>query len=127
MDCYSDDVTIGRSGEAPTVGKSAVRRAYEQLEATAAERTVRHQFSNLVIHRFTDTEVSATSLGTMFLANAAQTDQPTAPALVQDFHDTFRKVDGIWLLKSREIDRIFAAESFRDAIQFESQGNANDA
>ena len=89
-------------------GTAAIDDVYV-TRAARGPRVSRHVVTNL--HVIDADEVSARAVSTLILyAEDGTAPRPTTtPALVADVLDTFERLDGRWLIRSRHIQHLFIA------------------
>ena len=109
-----DGVWIGADGRTLN-GRDEVRAAFSARQALT-RRLSRHVMTNVLIDVHSDTEAS----GTAYLINyrhdaggeVAETPGPARhPKFVGDYHLSFRRVEGEWLIASLRFDLIFLRRS----------------
>jgi hypothetical protein len=113
-DLFTEDGWYGREGGSRSVGRDAIRKSYAG-RAARGERTARHIFTNLRLTMLSPTEADGICILLLFAADGAP-PLPAEPMLVQDYKDTYRKVDGCWLFASRETRSLFQASSFERVL-----------
>jgi hypothetical protein len=113
-DLFTEDGWYGREGGSRSVGRDAIRKSYAG-RAARGERTARHIFTNLRLTMLSPTEAEGICILLLFAADGAP-PLPAEPMLVQDYKDTYRKVDGCWLFASRETRSLFQASSFERVL-----------
>lgn len=119
-DLFTRDGWYGRQGGARSSGREAIRAAYARRDDESPYRLCRHLFSNLRI-AFDDAE-SATGVSTLTLiAGDGAPPLPMNISLVQDYIDSYARVDGRWLFRSRETHRLFVGGDFREVLHLGSR------
>lgn len=113
-DLFTEDGWYGREGGARSVGREAIRRSYAARAARGA-RTARHIFTNLRLTVHSADEAEGVCILLLFAADGAP-PHPAEPMLVQDYRDTYRRVDGRWLFASRETRQLFVHPSFERVL-----------
>jgi hypothetical protein len=113
-DLFTEDGWYGREGGSRSVGRDAIRKSYAG-RAARGERTARHIFTNLRLTMLSPTEADGICILLLFAADGAP-PLPAEPMLVQDYKDSYRKVDGRWLFASRETKALFQAGSFERVL-----------
>ena len=111
---FTEDGWYGREGGARSVGRDAIRKSYAG-RAARGERTARHIFTNLRLTVQSADAAEGVCILLLFAADGAP-PFPAEPMLVQDYTDTYRKVDGRWLFASRETRTLFQAGSFERVL-----------
>ena len=51
-----------------------------------------------------------------FLAADGPPPLPAVPLLVQDYDDTYRRIDGRWMFASRSVEKVFVGENFAPVL-----------
>jgi ketosteroid isomerase-like protein len=113
-DLFTEDGWYGREGGSRSVGRDAIRKSYAG-RAARGERTARHIFTNLHITAQSADSAEGVCILLLFAADGAP-PLPAEPMLVQDYKDSYRKVDGRWLFASRETKALFQAGSFERVL-----------
>jgi ketosteroid isomerase-like protein len=113
-DLFTEDGWYGREGGARSVGRDAIRKSYAGRAARGV-RTARHIFTNLRLTVHSADEAEGVCILLLFAADGAP-PLPAEPMLVQDYKDTYRKVDGCWLFASRETRQVFVSPSFERVL-----------
>lgn len=113
-DLFTEDGWYGREGGARSVGRDAIRKSYAG-RAARGERTARHIFTNLRLTVHSPTEAEGVCILLLFAADGAP-PLPAEPMLVQDYRDSYRKVNGRWLFASRETRQVFVSPSFERVL-----------
>lgn len=114
-DLFTPSGWYGRENGGRSVGRAAIRSAYAARASRHPQRVCRHLFTNLRIAF--DGDDTATGLSTLMLfAGDGATPLPARVSLVQDYLDSYERVDGRWLFASRETRRLFADEHFEDVL-----------
>jgi len=113
-DLFTEDGWYGREGGSRSAGRDAIRKSYAG-RAARGERTARHIFTNLRLTMHSATEAEGVCILLLFAADGAP-PLPAEPMLVQDYKDTYRKVDGRWLFASRETKALFQSQSFERVL-----------
>lgn len=109
-DLFTEDGWYGREGGARSAGRDAIRKSYAG-RAERGERTARHIFTNLHLTAHSGDAAEGVCILLLFAADGAP-PLPAEPMLVQDYKDSYRKVDGRWLFVSRETKALFVSPSF---------------
>ena len=105
-DLFAPDGWYGREGGARSVGRDAIRAAYARREDESPARVCRHLFSNLRVQF--DGADSATGTSTLTLiAGDGAAPLPMNISLVQDYVDSYARIEGSWL---------FVSGSFREVL-----------
>ena len=81
--------------------------AFLRARSAAGVRTSRHLYSGLRISFHDDARASGTSVCMSFARNQAPPIDHATPFLVADFEDGYERIDGEWLIASRNIRPIF--------------------
>ena len=119
-DLFTPDGWYGREGGAKSVGRDAIRAAYTRRGDESPARLCRHLFSNLRVE-FGRVD-SATGLSTLTLvAGDGAAPLPMNISLVQDYVDSYARIEGSWLFESRETRRLFVGGSFREVLHLGSR------
>ncbi|MPZ55520.1 MAG: nuclear transport factor 2 family protein [Rhizobiales bacterium] len=113
-DLFTQDGWYGREGGARSVGRDAIHKSYAG-RAERGERTARHIFTNLRLTVRSADEAEGTCVLLLFAADGPP-PHPAEPMLVQDYTDTYRKVDGRWLFVSRETRALFVSPLFERVL-----------
>jgi ketosteroid isomerase-like protein len=113
-DLFTADGWYGREGGARSVGREAIRKSYAG-RAARGERTARHIFTNLRLTVQSADAAEGVCILLLFAADGAP-PLPAEPMLVQDYMDTYHKVDGRWLFASRETRALFQSRSFERVL-----------
>jgi uncharacterized protein (TIGR02246 family) len=114
-DLFTPDGWYGRDGGARSVGRDAIRTAYARRGDESPARVSRHLFSNLRVEF--DGADSATGTSTLTLiAGDGAAPLPMNISLVQDYVDSYARIEGSWLFESRETRRLFVSGSFREVL-----------
>lgn len=82
-------------------------RAWVTRRSSVIGRTTRHVWSGLRLEPDGDDRLSAESIWVCYAANQDPPVDAVAVSSVADFVDTLRRVDGRWLIESREIRTVF--------------------
>ena len=117
-DLFAPDGWYGRSTGERSVGRDAIRAAYAaraERQAEAGVRTARHLFTNLRLER-QDADSAAGSCILLLFAADGPPPHPAVPLLVQDYDDTYRRIDGSWLFASRAVAKVFVGENFAPVL-----------
>lgn len=103
-DHYTEDgVLIGL--EKPLEGRSALR-AWGEWRAGVVDRTSRHVHTNIRLTRHDGEHRGVVT--TLLYRHEGDGLGGTVPLLVSDYLDTYRRVEGRWLIARREMRRVFA-------------------
>jgi len=113
-DLFIEDGWYGRAGGARSVGREAIAKSYAG-RAARGERTARHIFTNLRLTVHSADAAEGVCILLLFAADGPP-PHPAEPMLVQDYHDTYRRVDGRWLFASRETTQLFVHPSFERVL-----------
>lgn len=114
-DLFAVDGWYGRENGARSVGHAAIKASYARRASESPERVARHLFCNLRI--LFDGADRATGTSTLLLiAGDGPTPLPLTFSLVQDYLDTYARIDGAWRFASRETRRLFTSDDFREVL-----------
>ena len=117
-DLFTPDGWYGRESGARSVGRGAIRAAYAaraERQAEAGVRTARHLFTNLRLERIDEDSAAGSCILLLFAADGPP-PHPAVPLLVQDYDDTYRRIDGRWLFASRSVAKVFVGENFAPVL-----------
>ncbi len=117
-DLFTADGRYGRGSGERSVGRDAIRAAYAARagrEATAGVRTARHLFTNLRLAQRDPDNAEGSCILLLFAADGPP-PHPATPLLVQDYDDTYRRIDGRWLFASRSVGKVFVGENFAPVL-----------
>jgi len=117
-DLFTEDGWYGRETGDRSVGRDAIRAAYaarKEREKAAGVRTARHLFTNLRLQQSGPDDASGCCILLLFAADGPP-PHPATPLLVQDYDDTYRRVDGRWLFASRSVTKLFVGEDFAPVL-----------
>jgi uncharacterized protein (TIGR02246 family) len=104
---FTDDA-LYTNGTRVSRGRSEIL-AFAAGRRSGQPRTSRHFVSGLQITVQSEARATGLSCCMAFSAAAEPPVPSTLPALVADFFDVYRKVDGAWLFAERRITPIFTA------------------
>ena len=112
---FTPEGWYGREGGARSVGRDAIGAAYARRGDESPDRLCRHLFNNLRIAF--DGADAASGLSTLTLvAGDGAAPLPMNISLVQDYLDSYARIDGSWLFASRETRRLFVGGDFREVL-----------
>ena len=117
-DLFTPDGWYGRSSGERSAGRDAIRAAYAaraERQAAAGIRTARHLFTNLRLEQ-RDPDNAAGSCILLLFAADGPPPHPATPLLVQDYDDTYRRIDGSWLFASRAVAKVFVGADFEPVL-----------
>lgn len=108
---FADDAVLVRPGGVALQGRAAILQAYA---ARPADRITRHLVSNIRFHLVTAEQARATSYVQVWSGSMADEagalGRPARQApSVGEFDDSFRRVDGRWMIARREARFILQA------------------
>ena len=106
----------GREDGSRTVGRTAIREAYAERARQNPHRVGRHLFTNLRVQFGAGPKATGISTLLLFAGDGA-TPLPADVSLVQDYLDTYERVDGRWLFASRGTRRLVAERGFQDVLR----------
>lgn len=104
--CLFTEDAIYTNGDRRSNGRSAILD-FAQQRIAAAPRTARHLQWGLQISLLGEDEASGLSCCMAFSGVGAPPIDSTVPTLVADFHDLYRREDGQWRFRERQIVPIF--------------------
>jgi hypothetical protein len=111
---FTENGWYGRDSGQRSVGRAAIRAAYA-ARSTHGRRVARHIFTNLRLSVRSVTEADGVCILLLFAADG-DGPHPAEPKLVQDYHDTYRKVGGRWLFASRETFPAFVSPAYNRVL-----------
>lgn len=106
IDLYAEDAQQTMP-HGTAVGREAIRAGLQRRQALVA-RTSRHLVGNLVLQPGGDAQ-QLQGWWTMTVFRSDTQDRPAVIQLVADVEDTYRHVDGRWLIARRTVTPIFGS------------------
>lgn len=102
VELFADAVVSGFGATRSWRGRDEIRALYssgDRRERTSGGRATKHITTNALIELHDD---AATSRSYWVLLVSTSPDEPIRPILAGRYHDSFRRVDGVWRFASRE-------------------------